>query len=306
MGLAGLMTGAGASEGLEDLLARMRAEEQLAQRGRSIDIDEREAISMDEHRRGTREHDTSVLGEDVRQFDALQPTRTAGVANVNATAAQTAAETEGITEKNTILKGLRDSFSGTAGADLNNPMGRFRIEAAGMSPNNIYGSVDTANTADDLLLDAYAREIGKGSRKDLSSDEQVAALRKKPNTVISQGNLDIRRGAETDRKQMHALRIKLAERDLQSIPPINQAMAMAEFRNRIANDVEGAPNFAQRWVLGADTPDDPSTQIDAIKADIIKKYGVTAAPDTSTPAAPVAPTAPRRGKFDPATGQITY
>ena len=283
MPIAGLMTGAGAAEGLEDLLARMRAEEQLAQRGRALDVDEFNSRSLDENRRGT-------LAEDVRQFDTMGPTRTAGVANTRANTAQTTTETEGLTQRNSILKGLREDFgggvTGVGGVpDLNNPSGRLRLRMADVPPNDIYGAVDTDNTGDEKLVAAYMSSIGKPGQQP-SYQDIVKALAGKPNTVISQGNLDLRRGSEADRKQMHTLRIKLAERDIAGLDPLQRAMALAEFRNRIQNDVEAAPNFAQRWILGQETPDDPDVQIEAIKQDVLKKYGQGQAAPTTPVAAP--------------------
>lgn len=283
----GLATGAGAAEGLETLLARMRAEEALRNQGRNIDLNEYEAQSAAGHRQST-------LQENARQFDAAAPVRAAQTASLTAGARESNVDADLGTERVGALRGLSSMLpgvqpasgpvTGTPGAGaqtgtggevggLNSPFGRLRLSLAGVTPSQIFPN----DTGGDETLDAFARKIGKASRFDLSFDERNAALKQDPRfqqgqtrIQLSGGNLDVRRQESDLRKRKLELDIQASEMKLGEIPAIQRQMAIAEFRNRIQNDITSKATWAQ-WLAG-DSVQDVPTQINQIRDEILAKY----------------------------------
>lgn len=287
MAFGGLATAAGAGEGLETLFARMRAEEALRNQGKSIDIDKFNAESADRGRTGTLDLQNRDLAEKASEFAAGAPQRTAEVANLGANTLHTGAETDSLGMRNSILKGLFSTDGGagsgamggpTSGANagggagvasLDNPAGRLRLSVAGVTPSSIFEKP----TGDEEYLDRYAQQHGMVDRNDpkFSHDMEIAALREKPQTVIAQGGLDLRREDSANRKKESDLRIKAAEAKLNDIPVLQREIALADFRNRIQNDITTSRTWAQWW--NGEAVQDPSAQIDNIAADIMTKYG---------------------------------
>lgn len=294
MAYAGLATGAGAGAGLETLFARMRAEEQLKNQGRQVDLDEFNSRSLDTDRRAR-------LGEDVRQFDAGAPVREAQVGSLNAGAAENNANAGLIEGKSGMLKGLREVTmpgmeagpgTGEAGASaggpsangvssLGSPLGRLRLSLAGLPADSIVGPVRQPDNTDEDL-DAFAQKIGKTDRSQLSYDERMKGLAGRPNTVIAQGGLDIRRRDADQRQQMFDLRKRLAEKSLTELPPEVRQIAAAEFNNRITNDIK--TQSWMQWFKGEEVPD-PSAQIEQIAAEVMGHYGVNG-PNATKPGGP--------------------
>lgn len=311
-----LATGAGAAGGLETLYARMRAEEQLRNQGRAIDIDEFNAGSLDTNRRG-------VLGENIRQFDAEAPTRAAQVTSLGASARENNANAGLLEGRGSILKGLSSSF-GAGGGDtgsgggvtaLDNPAGRLRLSLGGIPPNSVFEN----ETGGEATLDAYARKIGKTGRNDLTFDERNAALKEDPRfkqadtrIQISQDNLGIRQTESQLRQRKMDMDIRDQEAKFNDLQGTAKDMAMAEFRDRIAKDVKSKQTWTQ-WFNGESVPD-PSAQIAAIAADVMGKYHNPGRGNPNNPAgnppAVIAPGAAggtgtgTRRRYNPATGQI--
>ena len=311
----GLATGAGAASGLETLFARLRAEEALANQGRSIDIDQFEAESLDRNRTGVLDLGNRQLGENTRQFDTQAPNRIATADLNTASAGESRMRTDTGNEALGVLRGLRPYLSG-GGADasvdsgvgpadpntLNNPLGRIRLSAAGLEPNTVFGPPNVDNTDEEQYLTSYAvRELGAGKTgRDLTFDQRLEAMKLKPATMISQGNLDIRSGESILRQQKQRLDIRQAEMKIEGdekVPLEMRPFLLTEFRNRIQNDVQ-SQTWGQ-WLRGEDVPD-PSAQIEQIMADVISKAGAT--PPGGAGTAPAG--APRRRVYNPATGTI--
>lgn len=320
----GLLTGAGAANGLEVLLARMRAEEALANQGRALDIDEFEANSMDRYRTGQLSNASNTLGENQRQFDAEAPNREATARSLLAGANVNQAEAGLKEEQLGFLKGLRPIIGpgvepGAAGggpaasnlgsdvSGLNTPLGRIRLDAAGLNPSAAFGPVNVSNAGDEQLMDAYYEKLngmapgtGTGLGNRLTFDQRLEALKQKPNTMIAQGGLDLRRTAAGERTEMHKLRVRLAEQQLNQgvTDPLRRQMALAEFRNRIQNDIQ-QPTW-MTWLSGQDVPD-PGAQIETIATDIITKYsqqGPTGASNSAPPGGSATPPPAPRRRFD--------
>lgn len=316
MGYTGLATGAGAASGLETLFARLRAEEALANQGRSIDIDQFEAQSLDANRRGILDLGNRNLGENTRQFNEEAPNRTAAAALNTAGARESGVRADTGAEQLSVLRGLRgffeppvsggadtlgssgaaaggaDSVAGSGAVDsLNNPSGRIRLSAAGLNPNEAFGPPNVDNTDEEQYLTAYAvKTLGAGKTgRDLTFDQRLEAMKMKPQTVIAQGNLNIRSSESALRQQKWKLDIRDAELNLaqdEKIPPAMRPFLLAEFRNRIQNDVTASQSWSQ-WLNGESVAD-PSAQIATIYADVMGKAH-------TAPGAPSAPaTTPRR------------
>lgn len=291
----GLATGAGAAGGLETLLARMRAEEALHNQGRSIDIDEFNAQSGDQYRQGELGVQQAGEAEKAREWDQSAPTRAAEVANTESGTAHNTAETGILNERIPMLRGLRsvvEGQDGTQGSDtgssgapasgvgsLDNPAGRLRLSLGGISPSGVF----ERPSGEEEFLDAGAKSRGMTDRNDprYTFAMRNEDLAKKPSTVIAQGNLDnsserlaLSKQTAGERKQLNDLRIKQAEQQLAQIPPLQRELALAEFRNRIQNDVSTNRSFMQ-WINGDPVPD-PGAQITAIAADVQTKYGQAA------------------------------
>lgn len=307
----GLATGAGAADGLEKLFARMRAEEALANQGRQIDIDAFEAGSMDTNRRGVLDLGNRNLGEDVRQFDAGAPGRDATTALNTASAREAGVRTEAGQESLAVLRGLKPYLGGadTSGGvsapgatpdpeALNTPLGRIRLSAAGLEPNTAFGPPQVDNTDEEQYLTSYAvREMGPGKTgRDLTFDQRLAAMKLKPQAVIAQSNLDIRSSESNLRRQKQTLDIKSAEMQIQqneAIPPHMRPFLLAEFRNRIQNDIQSSQTWNQ-WLNGESAPD-PSAQIATIMADVLSRATTPpTAPGTAPATGAVNPNTPRR------------
>ena len=296
----GLATGAGAAGGLETLLARMRAEEMLANQGRQIDIDKFEAESADATRRGQLDLGGRQLGEETRQFDEQAPNRIATAALNTAGARESGVRSDTGEESLSVLRGLRPYLGGAdAGADpnaLNNPLGRIRLSAAGIEPNSAFGPVDTSNTSDEQWFDSYFERLnglkpgqGVGRGRELTFEQRQEAAEMKPQTMIAQSNLNIRSSESKLRQQKQQLDIREAEMKIQQdekIPPAMRPFLLAEFRNRMQNDIQTRQTWIQ-WLNGEDVAD-PSAQIAQIFADVMSKAGQipAAAPGTAPAGAP--------------------
>lgn len=315
----GLMTGAGAASGLEQLLARLRAEEMLANQGRQVDINEFESQSADRARRAAAELGTGTLAENTRQFDVNAPTREAAAALNTASARESGVRADTGEENLGILRGLRlggsgggepNASVGVGGVDpaLNSPLGRIRLTAAGINPNNAFGPVNTSNTSDEQWFDSYFERLrglepgqGVGRGRELTFEERQEAAEMKPQTMIAQSNLDVRTKEAAIRQRKQELDIRSAELKLQqdeAIPPAMRSFLLAEFRNRIQNDVQSKQSWMQ-WLRGEEVAD-PSAQIDQILADVMSKVASGVPGTGGTPPAP--PGARRR--YNPATGRI--
>ena len=310
----GLLTGAGAGAGLEQLFARLRAEEQLANQGRSIDIDEFESQSTDRARQAQAALGRDTLGENVRQFDANAPGRDAATTLNTASARESGVRADTGAEQLGVLRGLRPMLEGSGGADasvggssaLNSPLGRIRLRTAGINPNEAFGPVEQDNTDEEQYLRSYAEKtLGPGKTgKDLTFDQRLEAMKLKPQTMIAQGNLDARTKEASIRQRKQELDIRSAELKLQqdeAIPPAMRPFLLAEFRNRIQNDVQSKQSWMQ-WLKGEEVAD-PSAQIDEILADVMSKAASGVPGTGSTPAGAGAGTGARR-RYNPATGQI--
>lgn len=301
-----LATGAGAAEGLEELFARMRAEEALSNQSRALDIDERQGSELSRYR-------SDELGLRRDEQAALRPGREADARLTNANADVTSGQAE-------VLKGLRSIATGQPGASaemgsssiaspavvggdptaLNNPLGRLRLRLAGIPPNDMFGAVDTPNTEWETEMNAYAVKLGKRSYKDLTWDE-IQAARTDPmaddrlrmaaeRLEVSKGQLDLSRDRLGFQQEQAAQRQAMAAaRFEQELPSHLRAMATAEYNDRIKREIGS---------------DDPPAKYDSIRDEIVAKYKTPVAPG-STSGVP-APGAPRRGRYNPATGQIEY
>lgn len=322
----GLMTGAGAASGLEQLFARLRAEELLANQGRTVDIDELESQSTDRARRAQADLGQGTLAENTRQFEALAPGRDAATALNTASARESGVRSDTGEEQLGILRGLRlgdsgggpsadagagDSQPGMGDPALNSPLGRIRLSAAGINPNNAFGPVNTSNTSDEQWFDSYFERLnglkpgqGVGRGRELTFEERQEAAEMKPQTMIAQGNLDARTKEASIRQRKQELDIRSAELRLQqdeAVPPAMRPFLLAEFRNRIQNDVQSKQSWMQ-WLKGEEVAD-PSAQIDQILADVMSK-AASGIPGTSgTPQAPPGGGGTRR-RYNPATGRI--
>lgn len=295
MAFAGLATAAGAGDGLETLLARMRADEVLKNQGRSIDIDQFNANSADRSRTGQLDVQRGELAEKANEFSANAPVRAADVANANATAAHTGAETTGLEDKNNIIKGLMPSLganNGQAGAEVGNPLnpgattggstgvasmdnpaGRLRLSVAGITPSSVFHD-DTEAEKNDT---AYASSIGKRPDQ-LTFADRVAMQKALPNYGLATTRIALSTDANnransesTLRQREMNLRIKEGEQKLKDLPPLQRSLALAEFQNRIKNDVQSKQTWSQ-WLNGEPVAD-PGSQIDAIMADVVAKHG---------------------------------
>lgn len=293
MGVAGLMTGAGAAGGLETLLARMRAEEVLANQGRKIDLDEFDSRSMDRARTASTDQGQQRIDQGASQFEAGAPLREANVAHLGAETEHLGAETAGLNAKSDVIKGLLTNGGSDVGGpsggppSMNSTQGRIRLSAGGFSPTAILGSVDQDNTDEEQYLTAYAKKtIGPAATgKDLSFDQRLTAMKMKPQTVIAQGNLNVRSTESNLRQRKAELDIQSMTNKLQmdeKIPPALRPFMLAEFQNRITKDVKSAPTWSQ-WLNGESVAD-PSAQIAQIYADIVGK-----AAQGSGPSAPAIP-----------------
>lgn len=311
----GLATGAGAAAGLEQLFARLRADELLKNQGRTVDIDEFEAQSTDRARQAQADLGQGTLAENTRQFDINAPGRDAATALNTASARESGVRSDTGEEQLGILRGLRlgDSGGGEPGAGgvdpaLNSPLGRIRLSAAGINPNNAFGPVNTSNTSDEQWFDSYFERLnglkpgeGVGRGRELSFEQRQTAAEMKPQTMIAQGNLDVRTREAGIRQRKQELDIRSAELRLQqdaAIPPAMRPFLLAEFRNRIQNDVQSRQTWMQ-WLRGEEVAD-PSAQIDQILADVMSKATSSmpapgGPPNTSTPGGPGAGT---RRRFD--------
>jgi hypothetical protein len=283
----GLATGAGAAGGLETLLARMRAEEALANQGRMIDLDEFETRQLAGHRQAT-------LAENQRQFDTQAPLRQAQTTNLTASARESNVDADLSTERVSALRGLRGTLpgaqpqggivAGTPGAGtqtgaggevggLNSPFGRLRLSLAGITPSQVFPN----DSGEDETYDAFARKIGKNSRFDLTFDERMEAERQSPRfqqgqsrIQISQDNLGVRRQESDLRKRKMELDIQASEMKMSEIPVLQRQMAIAEFRNRIQNDITSKSTWSQ-WLAGDSVQDVPA-QINQIRDEVLAKY----------------------------------
>lgn len=306
MAFAGLATAAGAGEGLETLFARMRAEEALRNQGRSIDIDKFNAESADRARTGQLGVQQGDAAEKIREFDVNAPVRSADVAHLGADTAHMGAETTGLEDKNNILRGLMPilgASNGQAGADVGNPLnpgattggstgvasmdnpaGRLRLSVAGITPSSVFHD-DTEAEKNDT---AYAASIGK-TPDQLTFADRVAMQKALPNYGLATTRIalstDANNRANTEstlRQREMNIRIKEGEQKLKDLPPLQRELALAEFQNRIKNDVQSKQSWSQ-WLNG-DPVEDPGSQIDKIMADVVAKHGGTpaASPATTT------------------------
>lgn len=276
----GLRTGAGASGGLQKMLERMRAEEQLANQGRQVDINAFEAQSR-------ADLEAARIGESQRQFNMQQPGR-------DALTEQTTLENTGLGIKNQMLQGLVPIAGGAGGpqggspgaaggggslAGMDNPEGRLRLSLAGITPSGVFQN----RTNEEQMFDAYAKKIGKTSANDLSFDERAQALKQMPayglatqRINISEAGLGIRKEELALRKQMHEMRMKQAEQDLaNNTDPLQRQMALAAFRNRLQYEVEVQSNL-NKWLNGEDPDKDPWTQIQRIADEVRSQMGTKA------------------------------
>lgn len=322
MGFEGLAAAGGASEGLETLLARMRAEEALRNQGRAVDIDAFNAQSEDTARRGTLAVQQGDAAERASEFAANAPVRQADVTHLGADTAHLNADTYAAATRATILKGLvpiltgQPPATGAAGtgagagagatsptpaaapatgspapnvtpagtaapaaasgvASLDNPVGRLRLSVAGVPPNTVFKD----KTEADKQEDAYAQSIGKTSGDQLTFADRVAMQKALPNYGMAQQRIGLQVTAGADahaesglRQRETNLRIGEAQQKLNQLPQLQREMALAEFQNRIKNDVHTQSAISQ-WVNGVDQAQDPGAQIDAIAADVLKKHG---------------------------------
>lgn len=295
MAYAGLATGAGGAAGLETLFARMRAEEALANQGRSIDIDKFNAESTDTNRRG-------VLAENTRQFNEEAPLRGAQTTADIAGARENNANAGILEERGNVLRGLRPilgnagpgsggtssgvaSGGGDALGGMDNPAGRLRLSVAGIPPSGVFEN----DTNGEDTLDAYAvKVLGPGhTRHELTFDQRNDALKADPRfgqanirIGLAEQGMGIRTSESALRKRKMELDIRSAEQRLNELPQLQRSMALAEFRNRMQNDVTTKQTWTQ-WLNGEDLAD-PSAQIDQIAADVLSKYPVTPAAGTGT------------------------
>lgn len=272
-GYVTLATGAGAGEGLETLLARMRAEETLRNQGRSVDIAQQNANT-----------NSGELGERTREWDQGGPGREANVNHVAAETRETNANAGILENKGTILGGLGNMLQSAPGAaSLDNPSGRLRMSLAGITPSGVFPN----ESSDERNEAAYGAKVGLTPGTPLNWDQRISMLKSLPNTVLAAGrldnsreNTDISRQSLDMRRQLFDLQKGKAERDLAVLPVDQRALAIAEFNNRINHDVQSAPWYAK--FIGGETGDSAS-QIEAIKQDVMKKYGMAPGPGSGHP-----------------------
>lgn len=289
-GYTGLLTGAGASKGLEDLYTRMRANEMLENQGRQLDIND----FLAQEQVASRE---AQLAENQRQFDANQPLRESQIGVNNANAAQTGIENQILNERLPMLRGLRGIIDGSGGGaagavasggqgdlnQLNNPMGRLRLSLADVPPNQVF----TNDTQGDETLDAYAQSIGKKNRFDLTFEERMNALRQDPRfkqadarISISREGLGIRREELQMRKELQPLKLKQIEADLAAgTDPLTRSMAIAAFNNRLNYEIKVQKSLND-WLNGTEL-EDPWVQIQRI-ADEVKQQFAAKPQSTNT------------------------
>lgn len=320
MSYTGLATGAGAAQGLETLLARLRAEEELSNQGRQVDINEFTSRSLDRDRSTTADQGQQRINEGISEFQQMAPTREANIAGMTANARAANTNADQGQEQLGVLRGLKPYFGGAdanaggstgAGAgvapdpnQLNNPLGRIRLSAAGLNPNEAFGPPNVDNTDEEQYLTAYAQKVlgaGKTGR-DLTFDQRLEAMKQKPQTMIAQSNLNIRSSESKLRQQKWGLDIREAEMKLQQdekIPPGMRPFMLAEFRNRMQNDVQSKQTWTQWW--NGEEVADPSAQIAEVMADVLSK---AAAGGYNAPAPVQGPVQPGQSTL-PTPGQTT-
>lgn len=200
MGFVGLATGAGAASGLEDLLTRMRIDEEFEQRKRvaAANMEHQKHADMLAGRTQDRLDRSSDIANDMAGFkrDVLRQiagmVRVGGEGSGAGTSGSTLPAGDGESDysnRDTFTPPPTSAREVTGGMsrieDLNNPSGRGALQVAGLNPNEMFGPVQTAKpdkpentTSDEEYLEAYAKKIGKKSRHDLTDNERRDAERK--------------------------------------------------------------------------------------------------------------------------------
>jgi hypothetical protein len=216
MGSGILFAGAGAASGLETLLARERAEEQLRNAGLEIGQRDRQ-LDLE----GSRQ------GEQRREFDALGPSRDSEVDYHKAATGHLNAEAGALGAKSDILRGLLPMFGaggnvatpgytsggsigsgGTGGvaspaglgggvsgqsSHLDTPSNRLAMSVAGITPSNVFpsdGHSDLTRVGDAFAKSKYGPSADFNS---LSYDDIRDLQRQNPTFQQGQVRIDLSR-----------------------------------------------------------------------------------------------------------------
>lgn len=205
-----LATGYGAAEGLEKLLIRQRADEEMARRiqqdqvlaGHYKHIDDMSGRSQDRlDRSADIANDAAQVRADMmKQIGALLKADSASSSSSSGGTSSTpnlvrpdAANASVVPNSGAPVAGPRE-VSGFM--RLNTPEGRTMMQMAQLNPNETFGSVPQphteASSTDDEYYDSYAKKLGKAGRLDLTTEErntadhERAVARHIPNSMASQ------------------------------------------------------------------------------------------------------------------------
>lgn len=223
----GLLTGAGASGGLEALLARMRAEQELAMRQKALEAQiGQQGISNQFRGRELGIHERNqTLDELLAPTVVAQRGASARAANANAAADEF---------KTSLLTGLfgggsTGASTGIDQAELGTPnsMSRLRLRAifGGVDPiheqnpeqqylSGIRNQLGRDLTPEELLT--HTSKFKEAGRSDLGPEYLRMAQLLFPGRLRAQQEAS---EAADQRKQMRALQIQALERDLQALTP---------------------------------------------------------------------------------------